>query len=155
MQQFFFAQKAFIVSNGNVLLVQKSEDDPHNPGKWEVPGGRMNFGEGVDDHLKREVLEEVGLEIRPGRPFHIWQWQLERPLKEGGKLEMQIVAVARLCVPLSLELSESHRVEDDYLGAIRWVKLTDLHSYELIDNMRPVIDAFLAELDVLGNTDAQ
>jgi 8-oxo-dGTP diphosphatase len=144
MQQFFFAQKAFIVHDGRLLLVQKSNDDPHNPGKWEVPGGRMNFGEDVDEHLKREVFEEVGIEIVPGRPFHIWQWQLERPTPEGERLEIQIVAVARLCKPLSLEVTDVGRVADDYLGASRWINVREINNYDLINNMVPVIGSFLA-----------
>ena len=39
MRQFRFAQKAFIVDNGKLLLVKKSKDDPYHPGEWEVPGG--------------------------------------------------------------------------------------------------------------------
>lgn len=147
MRQFFFAQKAFILKDGSLLLVQKSEDDPHNPGKWEVPGGRMNFGEDVDEHLKREVFEEVGIDIVPGHPFHVWQWQLQRASDEGDRLDIQIVAVARLCTPLSLEVSHAGRVEDDYLAETRWVKIANLNDYDLIDNMRPVIDSFLAALD--------
>ena len=42
MRQFRFAQKAFIVDNGKLLLVKKSKDDPYHPGEWEVPGGGKN-----------------------------------------------------------------------------------------------------------------
>src|SRR5437762_8381547 len=55
----FFAQKAFIWNHGRLLLVRKSDEDPNQPGRWEVPGGRMEFGEEVDEHLIREVNEEV------------------------------------------------------------------------------------------------
>lgn len=150
MEKFFFAQKAFILYEGSLLLVQKSEDDPYNPGKWEVPGGRMNFGEDVDDHIRREVEEEVGIEIRPGRPFYVWQWQLERIDDQGEKARMQIVAVARLCSPTSLEMSSSKRVEEDFLGEARWVRIEDLPGYDLISNMRPVIESFLF-LPEVGN----
>lgn len=45
MRQFRFAQKAFIVDNGKLLLVKKSKDDPYHPGEWEVPGGEeCNLG---------------------------------------------------------------------------------------------------------------
>ncbi|MFI5396745.1 MAG: NUDIX domain-containing protein [Candidatus Binatia bacterium] len=77
IRQFFFAQKAFILNGNEVLLIRKSADDPNQANKWEVPGGRMEFGEEVDAHLVREVKEEVGIEIVPGSPFHVWQWQLD------------------------------------------------------------------------------
>jgi ADP-ribose pyrophosphatase YjhB (NUDIX family) len=48
MGTFNFAQKAFIVKENRLLMVKKSKDDPKNPNKWEVPGGRMEFGESYE-----------------------------------------------------------------------------------------------------------
>ena len=143
MNKQFFAQKAFIVRDQTVLLVRKSADDPNQPGKWEVPGGRMDFGEEVDDHLRREVREEVGLEVTPGPPFYIWQWRLSRRSDDGNPIEMQIVAVARFCTPVTAQLSEAGRVAGDYLAEMAWVPFDDLSSYDMISNMRPVIASFL------------
>lgn len=142
MNEFYFAQKAFIVADGALLAVCKSADDPNQPGLWEVPGGRMTFGEEVDDHLKREVKEEVGLDVRPGTPFHIWQWQLSRPGSDGNTRNIQIVAVARLCEKVGGSLSDAERVEDDFLGEMRWVPVAELGSINWIPNMLPVIEAF-------------
>lgn len=69
MEQFRFAQKAFIVNEGKLLLVKKSADDPFHPNEWEVPGGRMEFGEKLDEHIKREVKEEGGIGYCSGRAF--------------------------------------------------------------------------------------
>ncbi len=135
----FFAQKAFIVHDRSLLLVRKSADDPDQAGKWEVPGGRMEFGEEVDAHIRREVREEVGLEITPGQPFAIWQWQMER-----GETQMQVIAVARVCTtadPTAVDASQ--RVSDDYLAETAWVKFEDVLSYDLIPNLRPVVARFL------------
>ena len=146
MQQFYFAQKAFIVHDGRLLLVRKSADDPNQAGKWEVPGGRMDFGEDVDPHIIREVKEEVGLTIKPGRPFFLWQWQLARKSATGEIAQMQIVAVARLCSPTTMEISEAGRVEGDFLDECRWVTFAEIKLYDLIPNMLPVVEAFLQEV---------
>ena len=143
MSKLFFAQKAFIVRDQSVLLVRKSADDPNQPGRWEVPGGRMDFGEEVDDHLRREVREEVGLEVKPGPPFHIWQWRLSRRSDDGSPIEMQIVAVARFCTPVTTQLSDAGRVAEDYLAEMAWVPFDELSSFDVIPNMLPVIDSFL------------
>lgn len=145
MRQFFFAQKAFIVHNGRLLLVRKSMNDPNQPGKWEVPGGRMEFGEDVDPHIIREVREEVGIEIKPGRPFYVWQWQLTRQGSGGESIEMQIVAAARICTPITTATSSVGQVTEDYLGEIRWVPLADVMSFNIIPNMIPVMRVFLQE----------
>lgn len=143
MTELFFAQKAFIVRNQELLLVRKSAEDPNQPGLWEVPGGRMVFGEEVDEHLKREVREEVGLDVIPGAPFHVWQWCVERKKYDSSVTKWQIVAIARVCKPLSTDLSSAGRVEEDYLAEMAWVPFSDLSRYSLIPNMLPVIDLFL------------
>jgi 8-oxo-dGTP pyrophosphatase MutT (NUDIX family) len=143
-RKFYFAQKAFIVHEEKLLLIQKSLEDPNQPGKWEVPGGRMEFGEDVDVHITREVTEEVGVAILPGPPFYVWQWMNER-VSDGGAVLMQVVAVARICFPLSTVVDLSNRVVDDYLGDARWVPLNEISGYDFIENMKPVVNAFLAK----------
>src|SRR5215472_11345844 len=113
-----FAQKAVIVQNDRILLVQKSSKDPDNPSKWELPGGRMREAESLAEHLKREVWEEVGLSVVPGRPVEMWSWTLDR---DG--VTRRVVAVARWCDVDGGELSKAHRDLDDYLGEIEWVPL--------------------------------
>jgi 8-oxo-dGTP pyrophosphatase MutT (NUDIX family) len=138
----YFAQKAFIIEGECILLVRKSADDPDQAGRWEVPGGRMEFGEDVDEHLRREVREEVGLDVRPGPPFYLWQWRLNRQGQNGESLDIQIVAAARICRPGSGEISDRHRVEGDFLDETRWVHINELLKYDLIPNMIPVVQAF-------------
>ena len=141
--QVCFAQKALIEDDGRLLLIQKSDGDPNQPGKWEIPGGRLEFGEDIDDHLMREVREEVGLEVLPGAPFYVWQWRLTRHRQESGPVAMQIVAVARYCKLKGGTPSLSANVSDDYLKTWAWVPLDEVLSYDLIENMRPVIHAYL------------
>jgi len=49
---------AIIESEGKLLLARRSDI-----GWWNLPGGGMEAGEAVDEALKREVREEVGIEI--------------------------------------------------------------------------------------------
>jgi 8-oxo-dGTP diphosphatase len=51
---------------GDILLVQRSDKDAAKKSirpKWEIPGGRINREETLLEGLKREVLEEIGVEI--------------------------------------------------------------------------------------------
>ncbi|QXJ20071.1 NUDIX hydrolase [Actinomadura graeca] len=141
-----FAQKAFIEAGGNLLLVRKSADDPFHPGRWEVPGGRLEVEADLDldDHIRREVWEEVGLKVDPGPPFHLWQWFMpERdPRMRGG--QVRVVATARSCRPVTLDASLDNQEAGDHLAEYAWVPLEEVESRELIPSLRPVVRAFLA-----------
>ncbi len=52
---------------GKYLLTKRAmadeEDIPEFKDKWELPGGGVNFGESPEEAIKREIREEVGLDI--------------------------------------------------------------------------------------------
>lgn len=46
-----------------LVLLRSAEKYPSVGAKWEIPGGRINPGTSLIENLKREVMEETGLEI--------------------------------------------------------------------------------------------
>ena len=51
-------------------LITKRMEGTHLAGYWEFPGGKVEKDETTNDALTREILEEVGLEIRINRLLH-------------------------------------------------------------------------------------
>lgn len=51
-----------IVKNkdGKILLLKRSKLNNHFVGKWQLPGGKVNFGEDPTKAIKREIIEETG-----------------------------------------------------------------------------------------------
>ncbi|WCL48710.1 NUDIX domain-containing protein [Leptospira sp. GIMC2001] len=69
MNTYFFKKKGLRVrvagliqnSKGEILFIQQSKRGK-GPGYWLLPGGGVEFGESAEQALKRELLEELGLE---------------------------------------------------------------------------------------------
>lgn len=53
---------------GDVLLARRPAGKPYE-GYWEFPGGKVEPGEPIMDALKREFVEELGVEIRSADPW--------------------------------------------------------------------------------------
>ncbi len=57
-----------IVKKGNkYLLTKRQESEPEDRqfnGKWQFPGGGLEFGEDIEECLFREMKEEIGVDVR-------------------------------------------------------------------------------------------
>lgn len=56
---------AVIEKNGRILIARRKHSFPGHP--WEFPGGKLEDGETLEECLKREIREELGIEIAVGR----------------------------------------------------------------------------------------
>ncbi len=56
-------------SDGDFLLLRRSETDSRRPGQWDLPGGLWEIGEDLLAGVAREIAEESGLHARLLRPF--------------------------------------------------------------------------------------
>ena len=52
-----------IMYQSKFLIVKRSETDDFLPNCWEFPGGGVEDGETISEALKREIKEEIGLDI--------------------------------------------------------------------------------------------
>jgi 8-oxo-dGTP diphosphatase len=114
MGQFAIAQKAIILFNKKVLLLQHSGNkwiDYKN--KWDFVGGCLEFGEDLLMGLAREVNEETGLTVNVDKLLCAAIHQIVKP-----KEQLQFVHIYYLSFATSdkVKLSVEHK---DYLWANR------------------------------------
>lgn len=63
---------AMIFNNHQELLMQLRGAKANNEvGKWEIPGGKVEFGEKIEVAIKREMMEEIGVEIEVIKLFRV------------------------------------------------------------------------------------
>ena len=68
-QLMYAAVKAYIVRDQHYLVVKRTSH-----GNYELPGGRLNFGESFTEALQRELTEELGVNhYRVGTLLDTWQ----------------------------------------------------------------------------------
>jgi 8-oxo-dGTP diphosphatase len=57
---------AVIINDQKILCVQRGTHKyPYLTNKWEFPGGKMEAGESQEQTIRREIREELSMEIQP------------------------------------------------------------------------------------------
>ena len=115
-------------AQGRVLLVRRAR--PPQAGLWHIPGGRLEVGETLAECCRREVLEETGIEVRPGPIVAVADRAIE------GFHYIIIDFLAERVQPDGGDPQPSSDASD-----ARWVHPDELSTYPLVKGLREVIAA--------------
>ena len=121
MGQFGIGVKAIIMDGSRMLLIKRSNRYADSGGIWDIPGGRLNFGEEPEDGLRREVREETGLEIEIKRILDASTIFLDD--------KTHIVRLTYLCTSTDTVV----RLSDEHTEA-KWIKPSEI-DFELKDRL--------------------
>ena len=122
--------KALIKNDqGEYLLLRRSQVmENETEAHWDIPGGRIEPEEPLEDALRREIKEETGLEI------------LDKPVLLGAQdifVKKADLHVVRLTY--SLQGSGDIIISDEH-QEMRWVKPNEVITLNLDPYLRQVLD---------------
>ncbi len=121
--------RALILRDGAVLLqVCRFDDETVHL----LPGGTQEFGEPLDVTVRREVLEETGLQVHVGELLCVWEF-VERthwPIDGDGDGDHSVASIF-CCIPETVAELALPTVPDTAQVDVRWVPLTELPAITL------------------------
>jgi 8-oxo-dGTP diphosphatase len=116
---------ALFDASGRVLIAQRPPGK-HMAGGWEFPGGKVEQGEEPFAALKRELHEELGIDVHEAAPLIAYEHQYPH-----RRVLLDLWVVTRYCgEPQPLDAP-----------ALQWVAVDELESAGLLEADRPMIGA--------------
>lgn len=127
------AQKVVIADGGKVLLSRDIGQE-----NWDSPGGRLHFGEDPREGLKREVREEIGVEVEIDGPFYTDHFM---PINKNKSLRPRFLVAyrAHLADPI-----QPFTLAADEIAEVKWFTKEEIKTLPLWEEYRRTLDAFFA-----------
>lgn len=75
-----------LVRDGKYLLVQEKQEKAY--GQWNLPAGRVDVGESIEDAAIRETREEAGFDVTLGDKISIEHASSTRPVLHAFKADI-------------------------------------------------------------------
>lgn len=96
--------------------------------KWEFPGGKVEHGENACSALKREIAEELGVEIEV-------RHSLDGCVHDYGDFAIRLL-------PYVCAISSGEPFPREHLG-VRWCTPVEISGLDLADADRPVLQNYV------------
>lgn len=110
--------KALIERDGKVLAIKTETGSQEF---WDIPGGRVEEGETVNEALERELKEEVNLtSVSVGEPIGTYSFRI------GENREGEQVNIIVFKVETDQDPSLSDSEEESHLAEMKWMEPEEL-----------------------------
>ena len=116
-----------VILDGDKILLEKRKNMP-SKGKWSVPGGLVELGEGVEKAVAREVKEETGLDVYEPRLIDVVDYV---SWGEKGAVVYHYVIVDYV---VTVKAGRAKAASD--ADALKWVPFNEVDEYDLTESFR-------------------
>lgn len=124
--------KALFYKNNKILFVKEHK------GKWELPGGRILFGESPEDALRREIKEELGFSnIKINDIIHIWTF-----LSNVKDINYQFVVLVYNCFT-----DEMNIIENKEYAEAKWIELGEVNNLNMRNGYKQTVKKFMEDVN--------
>ena len=120
-----------IEKDGKFLFTRQAPHAPRGAGKWAFPGGHIELGERLEDALKREALEEVGVEV-----------EFEKLVGYAEYIEAPHHVIYLLC---RCRIVKGKPRPTDEIDKVEWVTKGEIRKYPIRPLMKVAVESGLLE----------
>lgn len=124
---------AIIHKDEKFLIAQRKREADHGS-KWEFPGGKLRFGEDPKEGLRREIREELDMEIEVGDIYEVVSHRYG---------ERHILLLCYTC----FYLGQSPNTRD--CQAFRWLTPEEMSGYDFTEADVPVVEKLQSKRKML------
>ena len=112
---------SFIIHDGNgrVLLQKRGPKARDERGTWDVGGGAIEFGESIDEAVRREVTEEIL--AQPLEIEFLTAYDAHRALEDGTPTHWVAIMYTVRVDPAAVGIGEPHKISE-----LDWFNSTNL-----------------------------
>ena len=111
---------------GNLLLCKMNPKRGVFPAQWGLPGGGVEPGEWMGDALRRELEEELGIEVGEIKPAFFKDGLHDKTLPDGTIMPVYMIFLIFHCMALGKEV----RLNEEF-SEYRWVSQEELDGLDL------------------------
>ena len=122
---------------GRVLLIKRKFEP--NKGRWSLPGGLLEMGETLLEAGKREVREEVGVEIEVEELFQVSE-EIIRDTEGETRFHFVLVDFLASLEPEGATISLNEESE-----SFMWSKPEDIKSLDVSENTKRIVEKYIME----------
>ena len=135
---------AILFSNNEHVLIGKNNKGGVYEDLWVIPGGGIDEGETKEQAAKREILEEVGIDLSNERLTAIPVVQTgttEKTLRDTGERVLVEMTFYNFKVEIDTPASEINFSLDDDFGYAEWVPFDQLATKKYSPSVQHILSS--------------